>query len=170
MTLALIAALLCGAPAPAPAPAPVPAKLDGRAAFEQLKKLEGNWKAEKEATYLSLRVVASGSAVLETMTGADRTAIVMTSVYSLDGNELVLTHYCGQGNQPYMKLKAAAPNLRFEAVRVTNLTDPKASHMSAVTFIMKDADNLTQEWDNSKAGTVSKVVFPFIREYANTLK
>jgi hypothetical protein len=91
-------------------------------------------------------------------------------VYSLDGNELVMIHYGGQGNQPLMKLKATAPNLRFEAVKVTNLGDPKASHMSAVTFVVKDADNLTQEWDNAQGGTVSKIVFPFIREYANTLK
>lgn len=165
MTALLAAVTLFLAAPPAPA-----AKLDGRAAFEQLKKLEGNWKAEKEATYLSLRVVASGSAVLETMTGADRTKIVMTSIYSLDGNELVMTHYSGQGNQPTMKLKTVAPNLRFEAVRVANLADPKASHMSAVTFVLKDADNLTQEWDSSKAGAVLKIVFPFIREYANTLK
>ena len=172
MTFALLAAaalLLSGAPAAAPAAA-APPKVDGRAAFEQLKKLEGNWSAEKASTFLSLRVVSGGSAVLETMTGADRTKIVMTSIYSLDGNELVMTHYCGQGNQPYMKLKTAAPNLRFEMVRVTNLPDPKASHMSGVTFIVKDADNLTQEWDNTKAGTVSKIVFPFTREYANTLK
>ena len=162
--LAVAALLLAGAPVPAAA------KLDGRAAFEQLKKLEGNWKAEKEATFLQLRVIAGGSAVLETMTGADKTKIVMTSVYSMDGSELVMTHYSSQGNQPFMKLKAAAPNLRFEVVRVANLTDPKASHMSAVTFVVKDADNLTQEWDNAQGGTVSKVVFPFIREYANTLK
>ncbi len=165
MNALLVVAALFVAGAPA-----APAKLDGRAAFEQLKKLEGNWKAEKEATFLQLRVIASGSAVLETMTGADKTKIVMTSVYSLDGNELVMTHYSAQGNQPFMKLKTAAPNLRFEVVKVTNLTDPKASHMSAVSFVVHDADNLTQEWDNSKAGTVSKVVFPFIREYANTLK
>ena len=152
------------------APPPAAPKVDGRAAFEQLKKLEGNWKAEKEATFLQLRVISGGSAVLETMTGTDRTKITMTSIYSLDGTELVMTHYSGQGNQPYMKLKTVAPNLRFEAVRVTNLADPKDSHMSAVTFVVKDADNLTQEWDNAKGGTVSKIVFPFIREYANTLK
>jgi len=164
--LALAALFVAGAPPPAAAPP----KLDGRAAFEQLKKLEGNWKAEKEATWLQLRVISNGSAVLETMTGADRTKIVMTSVYSLDGNELVMTHYCGQGNQPFMKMKTAVPNLRLETVRVTNLPDPKGNHMSAVTFVVKDADNLTQEWDNTRAGTVSKIVFPFTREYANTLK
>ncbi len=161
----LVVAALCIAGAP-----PAAAKLDGRAAFEQLKKLEGNWKAEKEATFLQLRVVCSGSAVLETMTGADRTQIVMTSVYSLDGNELVMTHYSGEGNAPVMKLKAAAPHLRFEMTKVTNLTDPKAAHMAGVTFVVKDADNLTQEWDSAKAGSVTKIVFPFIREYANTLK
>ncbi|GEM_PF-2802784 len=159
--LMLVAALLAATPAPA--------KVDGRAAFEQLKKLEGNWKAEKEAASLQLRVIANGSAVLATMTGDDKTKIVMASIYSLDGNELVMSHY-DSGNQPSMKLKTATPHLRFELVKVTNLTDPKASHMAAVTFVVKDADHLSLEWDNAKAGAVNRIVFPFIREYANTLK
>ena len=165
-TVAIAALCLAGAPPAAPAAA----KVDGKAAFEALKKLEGNWVAEKEQTYLQLRVVANGSAVLETMTGADKTKIVMTSIYSVDGNELVMTHYGSQGNQPVMKLKAVSPNLRFEVVRVANLTDPKGSHMSAVTFVQKDPDSMTQEWDTSKAGSVTKLVLPFKREYANTLK
>ena len=160
--LMLVAALLAAPPA-------VSAKVDGRAAFEQPKKLEGNWKAEKEAASLQLRVIANGSAVLATMTGDDKTKIVMASVYSLDGSELVMAHY-DAGNQPSMKLKTALPHLRFELVKVTNLTDPKASHMAAVTFVVKDADNLSLEWENAKGGTVNKIVFPFIREYANTLK
>lgn len=165
-SLVAVAALLLAAPPAAP-PAP---KLDGKAAFEQLKKLEGNWVAEKEKTYLQLRVIAGGSAVLETMTAEDRTKIVETSIYSVDGAELVMTHYGQQGNQPFMKLKAVNPHLRFESVKVANLTDPKAGHMSAVAFVVKDADTMSQEWDQSKAGAVTKVVFPFKREYANTLK
>lgn len=164
-SLWVIALLVAGAPA-----APAGPKVDGKAAFEQLKKLEGNWKAEKEQTWLQLRVVANGSAVLETMTGADRTKITTTSIYSLDGGELVMTHYSAQGNQSSLKLKATAPNLRFELVKVSNLSDPKAAHMSAVTFVGKDADTLTQEWESTKAGAVAKLVLPFIREYANTLK
>lgn len=163
-SLVAMAALLVAAPPPAAG-----VKLDGKAAFEQLKKLEGNWLAEKEKTYLQLRVVANGSAVLETMTGDDRTKILSTSVYSVDGAELVMIHYGSQGNQPSMKLKAVTPHLRFEAVKVANL-DPKAGHMSAVAFVVKDADTMTQEWDVTKGGAVTKTAFALKREYANTLK
>ena len=164
--IAVAALVLSGAPPPAAA------HLDGRAAFEALKKLEGNWKADgKEPTFLSLRTVSSGSAVLETMTGADRTKIVMTSVYSLDGSELVMTHYCGQGNQPHMRLKAVeGKDLRFEKTSVTNLASPAASHMAGVLFQIKDGDHLTQEWENLAAGKSSKIVFAFVREYVDTLK
>jgi hypothetical protein len=42
--------------------------------------------------------------------------------------------------------------------------------MNAVAFLVKDGDHLTQEWENIVAGKSTKVVFPFQREYVDTLK
>ena len=166
-TLLAVAALLIAAP---PASAP---RLDGKAAFEAMKRLEGSWKAEgKETSYLTLRVIASGTAVLETITGTDRTKIVMTSIYSLDGAELVMSHYGIDGNQPHLKLKSmeGGKELHFETTGVTNLANPAASHVAAVALVVKDSDHLTQEWENLTAGKSTKIVFAFQREYLDTLK
>jgi hypothetical protein len=173
--LAVAALLLSAAPPSAGAAPPAAAKPDGRAAFEALKKLEGNWKTDgkdpKDLTFLQLRVVSNGTAVLETMTGGDKTKILATSVYSLDGGELVMTHYSGQANQPHMRLKAIeGKDLKFETTTVTNLFSPQAAHMNAVAFLVKDGDHLTQEWESLTAGKSAKTAYAFQREYVDTLK
>src|SRR5690242_6473548 len=84
----------------APRPAP-PSRLD------VMKRLAGDWiqvgpdgKASDQvvATY---RVTAGGSAVEETLFAG--TPHEMVTVYHMDGDDLVLTHYCVAGNQPHMK-------------------------------------------------------------------
>ena len=50
-------------------------------------------------------VTAAGSAVVETVFPG--TEHEMVTVYHADGSDLVLTHYCMEGNQPRMRAKAA---------------------------------------------------------------
>lgn len=143
------------------------------AGFEKLKTLEGNWKADSASgpMFLSLKLVAGNSALLETTTGKDRSKILMTSVYSLDGNDLVLSHFSDQGNQPRMRAKPLdAGKVRFDAYEVLNLKDPKANHTSAVTFVIKDSDHFSQEWTQLVGGKEQKLVYDFQREYVDTLK
>ena len=128
---------------------------DPKALFEELKKLEGDWdaqwqsrtyQADKPAVRTQIRVIAGGSAVRETTgTGTDQE---MASVYHLDGNDLVITHYCALGNQPQMRLSktksklakagaaaaAAGENattLSFSLSRVSNLAPPVTAKAAA---------------------------------------
>lgn len=148
--------------------------IDAKAGFDAMKKLEGSWKQVNKdgtTTYLSLSVVSGGSAILEQMTGKDRTRVSMTSVYHLDGDALVMTHYSGQGNQPRMRAGLIEPHkVKFESYEVLNLKTPTASHMSSVTFTFKDNDHLTQEWTNKEGSKESRIVFELTREYVDTLK
>lgn len=166
---ALLAALAVSLAAP-PAVPPV----DGAPAYEKLKKLEGNWKAgkDKDARFLSLRVVAGGAAVLETVFAADRTTVLSASIYALDGGELFVTHYGAGGAQPKLKAKALdGGTLRFELVSVGNVKDAKsATHAAALSLVMKDGDTLTQEWLQRAAGRDTKVSIDYTREYVDTLK
>src|SRR5580700_11113984 len=73
------------------------------ARFEALKKLAGDWvevgKDGKPSTTVltSIRVTAGGSAIHETIfPGTDKE---MVTLYHLDGDDLILTHYCVLGNQ-----------------------------------------------------------------------
>ena len=80
-----------------------------RAAFEKLKSLAGEWTGqtgqegkvqEVSAVY---KTTSNGSVVMETLFPGSPHEMV--TVYYLDGEHLVLVHYCAAGNQPRMKLK-----------------------------------------------------------------
>jgi hypothetical protein len=142
---------------------------DGEAIFEKLTSLQGEWVATPAhgVTYISHRLASGGSALVETMTAGEPGMAVppaMMSVYHLDNGRLMMTHYCGQGNQPRMRVdKADGERVHFTVMDVTNLPNPEASHMVAVTFIFKDADHFTQEWVNRAAGKEEKWIFEFSR-------
>jgi len=106
------------------------AQVTGPSAFEQIKRLEGEWVADwagreyggAESLRVRYQVTTGGSIVRETsMPGTPQE---MTTQYYLDGNDLLVTHFCLFGNQPTMGLE---PNLstpasyRFSLRGVTGL-------------------------------------------------
>ncbi len=77
------------------------------AAFERFKALAGEWVAAEDGEMAKkgdlvarYAVTAGGSAVVETIFPGQ--AQEMVTVYHADGPDLVLTHYCMEGNQPRM--------------------------------------------------------------------
>jgi hypothetical protein len=140
-------------------------------AFEKLMALQGRWVAQgsQGTTYISYSPAASNTALVETMTGDPQNTLValyptMMSVYHLDNDRLVMTHYCGQGNQPRMRAgKLEGGVLRFSLVDVTNLSRPEASHMVAVTFTFTDHDRFRQDWMNRADGKEETWSFEFTR-------
>jgi len=141
------------------------------AQLEQMKKLAGEWLVVGEdgkpttkigATY---RVTGGGSAVIETIfPGADEEMITM---FYLDGNDLVLTHYCMLGNQPRMKAdpKSAAGTISFKFDGGSNIDPSKDMHMHDAVFTFVDADHFKTAWTlwaNGKAGDTHG--FSFVRK------
>ena len=127
--------------------------------FEKLKALQGDWidvdgifgeKGKVAATY---RVTGGGSTVVETFPVG--TANEMVTVYHLDGNALVLTHYCTSNTQPRMKSTGLQGNmLAFAFAGGTNIDPARTSHMHGVTFEFVSADEIKatwQNWDKGKA-------------------
>ena len=80
-------------------------------AFNRLKSLAGRWNGhistpEGPVAPVEYRVTGGGTVVMETLfAGAGHEMITM---YTLDGDSIVATHYCAMGNQPTMKLDVAA--------------------------------------------------------------
>src|SRR5262245_31283078 len=74
------------------------------AGLEKMKKLAGTWlmsdKDGKPTDQIAsiIKVTAGGSAVLETIFPGQPHEMV--SVYTVDGSDLIMTHYCVLGNQP----------------------------------------------------------------------
>lgn len=99
--------------------------------FEKLKPLVGEWKGTTPTGRVfgvSYQLVASNTVLVETWTMAPGRQTM--TLYHLDGNHLLATHYCSAGNQPRLQLKApAAPDdFVFDFVSSTNLPDPQVSH------------------------------------------
>ena len=121
--------------------------------LERFKALAGEWSRvddnEKE-TMLSYRVTAGGSAVLETVfPGQDHE---MVTLYHMDGDTLMLTHYCAMGNQPRMKaVKVTDDKITFDFVGGTNMK-PSDTHMHAAEFTFTDKDHFKSRWTHFANG------------------
>ena len=112
--------------------------------LETMKKLAGTWlAADKDGKATDqvvsiIKVTAGGSAVHETLFPGQ--AQEMVSIYTVDGQDLVMTHYCVLGNQPRMKAdpKSPADKIRFEFAGGSNLDPKKDKHMHAATLTIVD--------------------------------
>jgi hypothetical protein len=133
--------------------------------FSTLKALNGNWAGKNgkgEALTVSFRETAGGSALLSEIHGHGED---MVSMIHLDGDRLLMTHYCGAGNQPRMKATVApdGKSVSFDFIDATNLASPDAGHMQHVVFSMPDADHHTEEWTYVDHGKEMKEVFTLQR-------
>lgn len=138
--------------AQAPLP-PVPTN----AALEKMKSLVGTWlkvdengKTTDEVASV-IKLTAGGSAVVETIFPGQ--PMEMVSVYTVDGGDLVMTHYCVLGNQPRMKADPKSPEgtIKFDFVGGSNLDVNKDRHMHAAVLKFVDADKIEVEgtgWEN----------------------
>ena len=115
--------------------------------FDAVAGLEGRWVSTTpygEMVHV-FEVTSSGSAVRELM--GPGTEHEMTNMYTLDGNSLTMTHYCGAGNQPFMRARALdGDRLEFEAVSVRDLKDPAEHYMGAMTLVFLGEDHVEQHW------------------------
>jgi hypothetical protein len=140
--------------------------------FERFKELAGEWvgvsdKPEHGAGALGavFKVTSAGSAVEETMMPS--TPYEMINMIHPDGNDIVLTHYCAEGNQPEMKAssKIEGKDVAFQFVRGGNMKSIKDSHMHSVTYTFVDKDTLRTKWVNWENGKpAGTVVFEYKRK------
>jgi hypothetical protein len=112
--------------------------------LEAMKKLAGTWlAADKDGKPTDqvvsiIKVTAGGSVVHETLFPGQPHEMV--SIYTVDGPDLVMTHYCVLGNQPRMKAdpKSPANQIRFQFAGGANLDPKKDKHMHAATLTIVD--------------------------------
>lgn len=111
-----------------------------QAIFEKIKSLSGEWENQGHVV-LSVKVIAGGSAVVQREFPG--TPMEMMTVYHLDGDEVMLNHYCVLGNQPRLKasLGDRENTLVFSFVEATNMESINDPHMhqGKLTWINKDS-------------------------------
>ena len=125
--------------------------------LEKMKKLAGTWlAADKDGKPTDqvvsvIKVTAGGSAVHETLFPGQPHEMI--SVYTADGPDLVLTHYCVLGNQPRMKADPNSPpnQLVFRFAGSTNPDPAKDRHMHEATLTIVGDDRIEVRgtgWEN----------------------
>ena len=90
----------------------------------------------------------------------------MVTLYHLDNDKVMMTHYCTLGNQPRMRVDKSSKNqnkLVFKFVDATNLKTKDDGHMHKLTFTFKDDDHFSQEWVMLAKGKENPVVMNYER-------
>jgi len=163
LALLLAALLITPAFAKEPAKEPMP-KINVPPAFERLKGLVGAWEGAAkghEAMATSFELVANGSALVERL--CPMPGEVLVNVYHPDGDAVVMTHYCGAGNQPRMRCKKDGTNLEFSFEGITNWKDGEA-RMSGVTVALVDADHMNETWTSDVGPEKGTFTMQFVRK------
>jgi len=124
--------------------------------FNKIKSLQGEWIStegeHKGQVALSVSIVAAGSAVVEREFPG--TSEEMITIYHLDGEDVLLNHYCMLGNQPRMKAKLGDSDntILFEFVGVTNVASKDDAHMHEGKLTFVDKDTIKSSWVLYKDG------------------
>jgi hypothetical protein len=122
-----------------------------RAAFELFKKLEGNWKGRSTRGWeetLNFKTIAGGSVVVETSFDAHPNETMMT-MFHLDGERLMLTHYCVAKNQPRLVATSFADDgktITFTFLDGANIPTRDKGHMDKAVFRFIDDNRVASRW------------------------
>jgi hypothetical protein len=138
------------------------AQSDAQKSFDKLKTLAGSWEGqvstvpqeaalEGKVMQVSFRVTSMGNTLMHEMTGAGRPDDPITMLY-LDGDRLLLTHYCDAGNRPRMagKMSPDGKTVEFDFLDVTGST--QYGHMHHAVFTFLDANHHIEDWTYMMAG------------------
>jgi len=141
-------------------------KTKSEEAFDRLASLKGEWEGEINGvdTTLIYTLTANGSALMEECRPGKGPEMI--TMFTIDGDHLIASHYCSAKNQPQMATSTitdAQKPLAFSLVRVTGLKSADAWNNTGLTVIQEDSDHLTQEWSYQFKGKTGKNIFHFTR-------
>jgi hypothetical protein len=137
--------------------------------FKQLSALVGEWEGNQDSVPIKVTytLTGDGSALMEYMKPGDSPTGAMITMFTVDGDHLIATHYCAAGNQPQMVTGIPGTleqGVNFSLVRVTGMKTPDDFHNTGLTFIQDDKDHITQRWTYSYKGKTGTNVFHYARK------
>jgi hypothetical protein len=125
------------------------AQSDAQKSFDTLKTLAGSWEGSFNGNpmQISLRVTSMGNALVHEMRQAGSSDDPITMVY-LDGDRLLLTHYCDAGNRPRMtaRMTSDGKTVEFNFLDVANFNSTQGGYMQHAVFTTVDANHHTEDW------------------------
>ncbi len=137
------------------------------AIFKQLTSLVGEWEAVQEGVPVkeTYTLTANGSVLMSETKPADSQPMI--TMFTVDGDHLIATHYCVAGNQPQMVTSAPGDlekGLTFSLERVTGMKTPDDWHNTGITLTLDDKDHMTQRWTYLYKGKTGTTVFHYARK------
>jgi len=143
------------------------AQSDAQKSFAQLKTLTGSWEGKghgSDSLRVSWRETAGGSALMSEVLGTGPENMI--SMFHMDGpSRLLMTHYCGAGNQPRMQASVSpdGKTITFTFVDGTNIA-PDGGHMQKMVLTMLDDNHHTEDWTFLDHGKEMKEFFDLRRK------
>ncbi len=130
--------------------------------FEKLKTLAGSWvgqlttfppfpDVEGKFAQFSLRVTSRGNALVHELSTSTLPDHPVTMFY-VDEDRLLLTHYCDAGNRPRMvgKISPDGKTLEFDFLDLSGGNQKGHMHHAVLTFI--DENHHTEDWTYMMTG------------------
>ncbi len=125
--------------------------------LNRFKSLKGRWVESTEGgehagQTAAYHVTAGGGTVVETMFPG--TPHEMVTMYHLDGDTLMLTHYCVLQNQPRMRAARSKRDdvIQFRFHDSTGMAGAHEPHMHEVVFNFIDDNRFEATWTNYQNG------------------
>ncbi len=143
------------------------AQSNAQKALDRFKSMAGTWQGKSPSggtSMVTYRLAAGGTAVMADMHMADED---MVSMYYVDGDQLLMTHFCPSNNQPRMKA-IISPDLNtvtFDFLDATNLPGPQTGHMHRAVFLFSaDPNHYSEEWTWKQEGKDHKMSYEMERK------
>jgi hypothetical protein len=142
--------------------APAAAQSNAEKSFDKLKTLAGSWEGhvttipqrdeiEGKLMQVSLRTTSMGHTLMHEMTGSGRPDDPITMIV-VDGDRLLLTHYCDADNRPRMvgRMSPEGKTVEFDFLDVTG--NLEYGHMQHAVFTIIDANHHIEDWTYMEPG------------------
>jgi hypothetical protein len=146
--------------------------LDAAQAFERLKGLAGRWEGTGgevgkpgDPLVVEYAVTAGGTAVMEKLFAGQ--PYEMVTLFTLDGADLIATHYCSGGNQPRYRFETSsapgAVTMAFDGG--TSLDPSKDAFIHDLRYDLSADGKVSAELTNyAKGKAAGKIQFDVVRK------
>lgn len=142
--------------------ADTPTLSEAQKSFQQMKTLAGSWEGpvttvppqaeiEGKPARVSLRVTSMGHTLMHEARTAGRPDDPIT-MFVVEGDRLLLTHYCDADNRPRMvgKMSPDRKTVEFDFLDVTG--NLQYGHMDHAVFTFVDANHHLEDWTYMQPG------------------
>ncbi len=139
------------------------AQSDAQKSFDKMKTLAGTWEGRvttdppmdamgnNAQVQVTMRVTSRGNALVHEMKGAgdlDDPAKYdhPVTMFYVDGDKVMLTHYCDAGNRPRMSAQTWPEGKALEFGFVDLSGGTQFGHMDHAAFTVVDGNHHTEDW------------------------